>query len=344
MIYTKIKKYLCAILLLSVFFPTDIGKTKAEVKTELIGSFNFDMDIADGSLVGPVIYDSTVYHNSGRSLKYRRTDPTSYNLVCKYFTASAGLKFNASCWIKTQNISKGGYASICIEAYDANNEWLNGSYLSAGITGTSDWAQLSVPDFTMPVNTAKACITLYINDNNTGTAWFDDLKIYHSRGELLYTCLLSPPYRGLTVANAIMDIKIQAKLDTIEYDVSNMKLRFEMINSDGKIVDSWESNKINDNVFALFHSSSLSPGKYTLKVDAMDRTTLEVKDTENWPITKVVDQKAMPSSYVDNYGRLIKDGKPFFMLGYYFSTLTKADIDTFADSSFNTLLPYNVLI
>ena len=45
-------------------------------------------------------------------------------------------------------------------------------------------------------------------------------------------------------------------------------------------------------------------------------------------------------AYIDRYRRLIVDGKPFFPLGCYFLQVNPSELETFADSPFNCLMPY----
>ena len=47
-----------------------------------------------------------------------------------------------------------------------------------------------------------------------------------------------------------------------------------------------------------------------------------------------------PKAYIDEHRRLILDGKPFFPIGMYWSSINEADLKLYAESKFNCLMPY----
>ena len=47
-----------------------------------------------------------------------------------------------------------------------------------------------------------------------------------------------------------------------------------------------------------------------------------------------------PRCAIDEHHRLLVDGQPFFPIGMYFREIKKADLDVYARSKFNCLMPY----
>ncbi len=356
----------------------------AQNQKDLVGSYNFDNDPTDGSMWGPIVYDATTYHNSGRSIKYVRTDVNSYDVVSKKLSITPltqGAIYTASIWIKTTNMSSDAKALICIESSNENG-WINGSYLNVGVTGESGWSKLEVT-YQIPANATNANVSLYISRGGTGTVWFDDLCIYKQTpiiGENLTPIenynfdqditdgSLSGPvvYDGTVFHNSERSLKYQ-RTDATSYDLISKD--FKVNPGETFTPTCWvKTTGMSANAQALiciesFNGSSWISGSY-LEVGVTGEsgwTMLQVPayqipaNATNARVALYISQggtgtawfddlciyKKMPTPYKDSDGRFIVNGSPFFPLGMYFGSVSNADIDVYANSSFNTILPYD---
>ena len=98
-----------------------------------------------------------------------------------------------------------------------------------------------------------------------------------------------------------------------------------------------------ENFLAIFivDPKPLKEGFYTMRVTMVNSLfeTTEVVETNMHKLGK----KRTYKRYIDNYNRVIDDGKPFFPLGLYTYTMyyNDTEIDTIADSPFNLVLTPN---
>ena len=335
------KQYLYFLLSLTLLLGS--LNSLAQDQKILVGSYNFDANSSDGSLTGLVVYDDKVFHDSGRSLKYIRTDANSYELIVQRFKISPNINYTASCWIKTTNMSANAKAIIAIETFDARGGYISGGYSEMGVTGNKDWTKLDLPNYKIPNNATSASMILYLSKGSTGTVWFDDLSIFYVKTRALDDCnLISPAYAGLVYENKVKDIEVRVQLANYPgQGVDNIKLKFDLINSQKTVVASNTQNDGSALRTGFLNSMDMTKGSYFIKVSALDNATQLVLDTLSFPLKKVNGIGEMPLSFLSNKGVLIREEKPFFPIGMYFSTLTNTDIDEFSNSDFNTIIPYN---
>ena len=85
----------------------------------------------------------------------------------------------------------------------------------------------------------------------------------------------------------------------------------------------------------------LPEGAYDLRVSAARRVSGRELAADGWRLVVVGKREAAARrSYIDRHNRLIREGKPFFPLGMYWSGINEDDIKVYADSAFNCLMPY----
>jgi hypothetical protein len=326
-------------------FLLSASRAMAAPEPVLIDSVNFDQDISSKVLNAdsPIIYDTNVFHTSGRSIYYNRAKAGKYVLVRKYIDFKPGAAYSAKVWVKTKDIAAGGGALICIESYDKKGGYIDGTYLDPGVQGTSNWTQLSTPVYRIPANAAKVYVALYIKKGSYGTAWFDDLEVYQFRSELLKTTLISPAYRGLVWDGGWDSIKLKVQSNSTDYDIKNLNLKFELVDSANKVVSTQDMADNGDQIEITIPTTQLVPGQYRLRAFGIDGASGTTRETQEWTITKLSGKDQLPKSYVDKYGRFNVDGKPFFPLGFYFGGISYSELDEYANSPFNTILPYSRL-
>ena len=310
---------------------------------KVLEELNFDKPINDGTLFNndssKVTYDNTVFRSGGGSLKIDRSNVDSYVLTSKYFNGVAGNTYFISAWLKSENIQN-GRGTFAMEFFDENGGYITGNYLPIGAEGTLDWTRFETVPYKLPDNTAKVSVVFYMSKGATGTVWFDDVKIYREISGMMQSTLLTPAYRGMIWQKDNADIRIQSKINTIDYDLNNAKVQFQLINHEGKVMNGSEISKLSPLIETTFSSADLAVGSYKLLVSMVDKTTGEKLEKEEWPIEVKEENAPKPKSYVDGNGQFLLDGKPFFPLGMYFSRIDEKNLETYSNSPFNTILSY----
>lgn len=280
-------------------------------------------------------FDSSEYYSGAASLKYERVSASEYIYPQKTLPAVGGENFYASVWIKTSGLSGPGGATLAIEAVDSSDMWVGGQYIQ-GITA-NEWTQLSLPLYSLPANTAKISISLYLEHGVTGTAWFDDLKVYEAQpAQLIHAYLDYPSYRGKLINGDHQDIRVKTIPHAWSADFSGYTTKVSLYDSDDVLQDS--ATYVGEQSTAtLFDGSGLSAGNYKLVIQLIKTSTGQIKGRVEKEITKT---GSAPLNYVDKHGRLWKDGSLFFPIGIYTADITAADLSDLDGSAINTILPY----
>jgi hypothetical protein len=87
-----------------------------------------------------------------------------------------------------------------------------------------------------------------------------------------------------------------------------------------------------------FPTGQLAPGEYRLAVRLAGPDGAELQ-TAAHALVRVPDD-FKPRSAIDEQRRLLVDGKPFFPIGMYWSSINEEDLELYAQSKFNCLMPY----
>lgn len=85
--------------------------------------------------------------------------------------------FKISCWVKTDNVAGRG-STLAIQYFVPNSPQRYPVIAAKRITGTADWTKLEVeigPNG--PVPPEVGCISIYLQQDGSGTTWFDDLEV-----------------------------------------------------------------------------------------------------------------------------------------------------------------------
>jgi len=293
----------------------------------------------------PQVYriDNDVVRTGKASLEYVNDDPQRYSLASQKVPLEPGRKYQFSVWVKTKDVAgpESG-ATISIEWQGKDGKWLGGSYPS-GVKGTSDWTQV-VGVTRVPKEAASFTVLCYVRKDMTGTAWFDDAEVVRIVDPPMRSVLVSPVYRGRITAAGPDTGRARVRLDLVDYDYQMHDLRIHASlrdRADGKVL--WETetqpaSDVEEPTDLDFPTGDLAVGKYDLQVRLLDSKGDEIQ-TETHRLVRVPDD-FQPRSTIDEHRRLLVDGKPFFPLGMYWSSINEEDVRVYAQSKFNCLMPY----
>lgn len=187
-----------------------------------------------------------------------------------------------------------------------------------------------------------------------GTAWWDDVNVARVKEDPLATVLRVPNYRAQVTDAGPGKAVVGARVDLTDYDPLTLKdvaLAWSILSND-RVVKRGTENRIEGDkglqplvsagkeVTLDIPVASLAPGAYVIEVSLINKVTSEVLSTKRHALhrTKAGPERAV---YVDEHNRLIFHGEPFFPLGMYWGNVTKEELNVYADSAFNCLMPYS---
>jgi len=323
-----------------------------ESQPNLAANPSFEEGKEDSPLPDAWSGDRHVYsHEAGAgrdgsaALKYVNDDPDRYRLATQRIPLQPGRKYRIRGWVKTKGIAgKESGAALCVEWSDKMGKWMGGVY-PRGVKGTQGWTQIEsvarVPD------EAGACsLSCYVRQGMTGTAWFDDVEVLRIVDPPIRSMLASPIYRGRITANGPKTIRAVVRIDLRDYGLELKGVRVHGVLStedDGQVLGTVQQEPpvhkgTAEPVVLEIPAGQLTPGRYRWEsrlVDAKGETIYSV----HHELVRVPDDFGSTCG-IDEHRRLLVDGRPFFPLGMYWSSINEDDLRIYADSKFNCLMPY----
>lgn len=230
--------------------------------------------------------------------------------------------------------------SYCIEAYDKNKKHISGSY-GQSPSVKKEWTEY-VTQYQIPEGASYVTIQGYIQDNREGTILFDDFTLSKISPDPMETVLLTPAYKGLIYGDGHKnDINADVVInDYGVYDLGKFRLCAQLINDNGEILAKNVTDWCTGKIYVSFSSDKLPEGDYYLETILTDKETGEQIQKDSRTIRKR-SENYRPDFYLDEYGRTVKDGKPFFFISFY-------DTDDFTDTldpkvykNFNVISQYS---
>ncbi|HPO12417.1 MAG TPA: carbohydrate binding domain-containing protein [Candidatus Hydrogenedentes bacterium] len=286
--------------------------------------------------------DTEVKHSGEASLTYANTDKNAYLLCSQPVALLPGKMYEISAWIKTQDVvgDETG-ATICVEYSDAQGKWAGGCY-PEGVKGTSDWTQVKSITPRIPPEAKHIGLSCYLRREMTGTAWWDDMSVAPVAERPLSSMLMSPNYRNQVLGPNPDPVKIRCLTNLTDYplQLSDVLLVWRLSNeADHTIVAQGGMNPVPaESMDIVMDGKALLNGRYTAEITLKSKNG-DTLATDTWAISRnmeILDRKA----YIDAHNRLILNGEPFFPLGMYWGSVTAEQLDVYAQSAFNCLMPY----
>jgi len=289
--------------------------------------------------------DAGAGRDGSAALKYVNDDPGRYRLATQRIPLHPGRKYRVRGWVKTEGITgEESGATFCIEWSDKMGKWMGGVYPS-GVKGIQGWTQIeSVAR--VPEEAGSCSLSCYVRQGMTGTAWFDDVEVIRIVDPPLRSVLMSPIYRGRITATGPKTIRAVVRIDLRDYDLQLEDVRVRGVLSregDGQVLGTVQQEptvqkETAEPVMLEIPAGQLPPGRYRWEsglVDVEGETIYSVHHA----LVRVSDE-IRPTCVIDEDRRLLVDGRPFFPLGIYWSSINEDDLRIYAGSKFNCLMPY----
>lgn len=286
--------------------------------------------------------DGSVARSGKASLKYDNADAKRYVLCTQKVALEPGWKCRFGVWIKTEDI-KGDEsgATICLEWQDKDGKWLGGAY-PTGIRGTKDWTRVEGVT-RLPENAATCNVACYVRQGMTGKAWFDDVEVVRVKDPPMRSVLLVPSYRGRVTPDGPKEARVRVRWNLADYDLAPRDLRVcARMTGMAKAFLREATSQAQDNgaeyLDITLPLAGLAPGSYGLAIRLEGPEGKELQ-TDHHAIECLSEGKDF-TCRIDENRRLLVEGKPYFPIGMYFSRIDARDMEVYAQSKFNCLMPY----
>ncbi|MEN6547510.1 MAG: hypothetical protein ABFE07_15865 [Armatimonadia bacterium] len=285
---------------------------------------------------------TTPAHTGQGALQFINMDASNYALCRQQLPLVPGKAYQASVWVKCEGVEgDDSGATLCLEWYTTDDKYLGGAY-PGGIKGTRDWTQVKTVTGRVPATAAKCYVVCYLRKGMTGKAWWDDLEVKQWLEPALQTMLLKPNYRGI-ITPETKEIVLAADLMLDDYDLkpAQVELQADLVSrQDTKTVRTVKLTPRGTPATITMPADGLGVGKYQLQARLVTRADQKVIGTDAWRLEVPAEDLTKRAAYIDEHNRCIVNGKPFFPLGMYWSSINEPDMKVYSDSAFNCLMPY----
>jgi hypothetical protein len=314
---------------------------RAQEGDNLVSNPGFESLDAAGGPVGwtlpqPVYAVVTdVWRTGARALRYVNADAARYQLASCALPKEPGAHYEFEVWVRTENVQgDDSGATVCLEWYDTQGGYLGGAY-PAGVKGSnSAWTRVHGESRKTPENAERCTVTCYVRKGMTGTAWFDDVAVRRYQPPLL-TGATADRHRGVYAGGpAEILIGVEAPVPAVALELSAV-----VLDSAGNTVASPRPELRQADLAALrVDTTPLAAGLYTVRIaarspDGSRKGEAAVRLTR---VTQPVPRRVT----IDEFGRTLVDGEPFFPLGAYWAGINEEQLKLYAASAFNCLMPY----
>lgn len=280
-------------------------------------------------------YDVSAHHSGTQSLKYTRTDSTDYALASITIPFTPGSIYRASVYAKTAGLSgpTNRGARISLEGYNADG-WINGAY--SGNVLSNDWLEAQLA-YEVPPDATSVHLSIHLYKGVTGTAWFDDLTVTVEEPDVLISELLTPSYRGLLLPGDHDQVSLRVRVGLAEVELPKYTVTVSIIDEVGAVI-AQQSVPATAVINYSHPADALAVGRHTVHTEITANSTGERVGGDEWGIEKR--SADIPATYIDRHGRLIRDGQPFFPIGFYNNNIDALTVQQLAGTPFNTILSY----
>lgn len=283
----------------------------------LIASDDFDGESTDANLSRPALSEEKEYADG--AIKISKTQSTDALQVNVTYTGEIldGETYAFYSKIKTENVLGAAPVNL-IQAYGKNG-WLKEAMSSGkkSLLGTNEWTEI-VQIIEIPEGTTRLELAAYMPVEATGTVWFDDFKLYHIAVDPLEAVLVRPNYKGLIYGDGFGDIDLDLTIGerTNYFELEDMEVSVRLIDENDNVYRTASVEEISSRMNFVFSSNGLPQGDYYLQTILSDKGSGAVISKKEQTIRKR-SESYKPDTYLDENGRIIKNGEKTFLKRIY---------------------------
>ena len=278
----------------------------------------------------------------GNSIKVVKTDITNVAQVTFRFQNATQVKpgflYAFSCDITTENVS-GASPYNMLSAF-GNNKYLREASGSDKKTGyeNASWSNLQI--LMAPEGTERLYLTAYLPASLTGTVYFDNFKLDQIILNPLETILLKPNYKGLIYGDGEADISLDVAVSPQNYyNIENLTVEAKLIDENENVYRTAQMDAGTEIMNFTFSSKGLSEGDYYLVTNLIDKANDEIISTKENTIRKR-DEDYRPIVYLDENGRIFKNGNKTFLKRMFNSGTSLEVMQTAHNAGIDTVANY----
>lgn len=275
--------------------------------------------------------------NGGRALVYENDNPDRYVVPSQTLDVEPGYCYAYQVWVRTEDLrgNENG-ATICMQ-WSNNGKFVGGDYTPGIRDNNSEWVLVRGVTGKVPTNVTSISVSPYVRRGMQGKAWFDDIRVEKFLPPMVKSVSVST-YRSYVVAGSFA-INAALSPESADDNLRGFSGEFIIRSSDGGFNLKRKADELTNSRATLeMDSTLLLEGRYDVSFVLYDGDGRE----RGRAVTQLKRVNRMPErrSYIDKHNRLIHEGKPFFPLGMYFSGVNKGDLEIYAKSDFNVIMPY----
>ena len=274
-----------------------------------------------------------------RSIMYNN-EPKKYRFVTQTVPVEAGKFYRYSILAKVVHVNESSKAkpNLFFEYY-TDGKYMGGEYGNMIIDLNTDWVKVT-GKATVPPGVKHVSLGFRVIPNGTGDAkvWFDKCELVEAVADVFTGGLATNRYRD-QAAGGKVTVYCGRGMGLAPFPEECFAASKLLIMAGDEVVLTVNAEKaLPDRLIYSFDSEKLAAGKYTMRVVV---TAPDGKvHTQDGSFTKLAAEPNYKTT-IDTHRRMIVDGKPFFPLGMYMSSIVPKDMEIYLDSKFNCVMPYN---
>lgn len=277
--------------------------------------------------------------NGTRALVYETENAAGpYCWVKQDVPVEGGRHFTFETWIRTENIRCDMQGATMFVTW-RNPDGSKGEFWGMGAQkGTNrQWSKCGASVF-VPEGVTSIRVNLILRKGSVGKAFFDNVLL-RCEAEHPVVALVSSAYRNVAADGLV---KFTAVLGAdIAKRARNVSGCFEWRGSDGSVrAAPPRSMDGKSATMELDAGKDLFAGRNPVVFRLSDSKTGEIVGAATNLFNKVA-VKPRRRVEIDSFGRCIVDGRPFFPLGFYCTTIDERLMKHLEGTPFNVLMPYD---
>lgn len=274
--------------------------------------------------------------NGSAGLVYDHNDDT-VAYASQRVELNAGDAYRFGAYVKAEDVTGGGTATMCLTWHDAKGKWL-GEQRTDAVTSSTDgkWIRLACHTKHLPKGVAFGSLMVCVEAKLHGRFYYD--KVFFEQvpsipvAALYTSAYMNEAWEGdVSFAAPLMPSAFGAPLE-------KLSLRFEVAKADGAKRTYAGQFLGDDGAKVTIPVADFAFGTNTVTCILTDGAKTIGSAKTAFVRTKGPTRKI----YIDRFGRTIVDGKPFLPFGMYCGKelFESKELDRFVQAHFNALMPY----
>ena len=264
------------------------------------------------------------------ALFYQKSNPGTNPIATLAIQLRPHCKYRVSVKYKTENIRNVPMATsrlFCVQ-FTLRKKFVGGSYYYKKIE-ENKWTEI-VLEFQPPAEFDDATACFFLPKNATGKVWWDNLHV-EAVGSIPATIYDIRP-SNLTIRDEHGEIALKSSVFLKGISDSDLAACVA-VNGRNQF---WKSR----NQVYRGRLGNLPEGKVNVAVKLLNLKDKTILAEKTFRLFVKKGRIGRNSSYIDEHGRVIADGKPFLPIGFYCTQINESILRRLKEGGFNCAMPY----